>query len=158
MDKLGSVEDYYEQLRYDVFSFLHVTPRHNVATIHHVNFYDLVVVGKPGDCRQKANRLNTKQLMQLSSKGLLYRVNEVLSEYIPLDEFLLEKSQVEGLRKLIFFGMFKECRCFSAWRNLARSIRVQKARRVMSQSACFSTEPFVKASLIIGRALQELGQ
>ena len=150
-----TIEDIYQQSG-KKGSFLHVTPKYNVTAVHHRNFYDLVVVANPGESRE-TSKLDPTQLMQLSHRGLLYKV-DLASEYIPLDEFLMEKKQLEGLRKLVFFGMFKESRCFNAWRAMARSNRIRRARTSISQSAGFSTDPFVKASLIIGSALHELGQ
>ena len=134
--------------------FVHVTPRYNVETVHHNNFYDLVIATV-----SSRKTLHSTQKYQLSRTGLLY--TEIgrdgnTSVLIPLREIMEEKAQLLVLRQLTFFGRFKEGKSFRAWRSLARKGRVQRSREMIKMSAAFAFAPLVKASLLITEELHKL--
>ena len=135
--------------------FVHVTPRYNLEKVKHNDFYDLVAV------HMKAG-MSPCEIFQLSRNGLLYTEagGDISSlsgaVLIPLSEITGEKTQLRALRKLAFFGMFKETKCFRAWRSLARKYRVQRSRETIKTSAAFASAPLVKASLLISDELHKL--
>jgi hypothetical protein len=54
---------------------------------------------------------------------------ESAGELVSITQFMLEKSQLEYLRTGRFFGCFKECKAFNAWRYYARHSAVVKANQ-----------------------------
>lgn len=124
--------------------FLHVTSRYNLEFVAKDNFYDLVILDRPGnpksgfiwtsshDTRVQQKVLDPSKVMQLSLYGLVtytrkfysdswQRSEEVeLSELMSIHDFILQRSQVDFLRTGRFFHYFKEIKAFTAWRNYAR--------------------------------------
>lgn len=124
--------------------FLHVTSRYNLEFVAKDNFYDLVILDRPGnpksgfvwtashDSRVQQKVLDPSKVMQLSLYGLVtyarkfysdswQRSEEVeLSELMSVHDFILQRSQVDFLRTGRFFNYFKEIKVFTAWRNYAR--------------------------------------
>jgi len=124
--------------------FLHVTSRYNLEFVAKENFYDLVILDRPGnpksgfvwtashDTRVQQKVLDPSKVMQLSLYGLVtytrkfysdswQRSEEVeLSELMSIHDFILQRSQVDFLRTGRFFHYFKEIKAFTAWRNYAR--------------------------------------
>eukprot|EP01038_Epipyxis_sp_PR26KG_P006877 gene6877-9419_t len=114
--------------------FVHVTPRYNVEDIKRPNFYDLVILERPGDpstglvwkrfsatnSKESAKQLSSYQLMQLSLQGLLCNPEHEIIDLIPLKDFIIQKKQVDYLRTGRFFARFHELKYFYLWRRYAK--------------------------------------
>ena len=83
-------------------TFLHVTPRYNLESISKMNFYDLVVLSKPGDpspgyvwasrtvARKDSRLLSPHQLFTISKVGLIFPAlhDGDTNGIIKIDDFL----------------------------------------------------------------------
>jgi len=143
-------------------SFVHATPRHNVEKVRRENFYDLVILEKPGkpqsDLVWIPRYKNTQSLQehvlppmkvfQLSLHGVLVpREDEIGGELISLRDFMLQRSQVEFLRTGRFFGCFTELKAFTGWKNYSRSRVVSRMRRKLLKETFFSDVELVNCVL-----------
>ena len=158
--------------------FVHVTPRFNVEDVPCSNFYDLVVLERPGHptsgmvwmsgaerMRIKAmghgdaseHLLEPMQVMQLSLHGLLMGLDEGHSAgLLSLRDFMLQRSQLEFLRTGRFFGCFKELKAFTAWKHFTRYHAMHKMKCRLMKSTFFSERELVKCVLLISDTAYEL--
>lgn len=151
--------------------FVHVTPRYNVEKVRRENFYDLVVLEKPGNpqselvwiprykktAQLQQLALDPLQVMQLSLHGLLVgHEGENNGELISLRDFMLQRSQVEFLRTGRFFGCFPELKCFTAWRNYSRGRVVSRMRRKLLRETFFSDNELVTCVVHTNNMVHEL--
>lgn len=134
-------------------SFLHVCPRHAVQKILRTNFYDVVVLEKPGE--RDASRSQRQGgvhnmvpadkrhlLMKLSLRGLLCLDDAgVHDELLPLYEFLQERDQCYRIRHLRTFRMFCEIKALSAWQAYTRQCRWSRVHQQLSQCSIFRDTP-----------------
>lgn len=141
-------------------SYLHVTSRYNLETVLKPNFYDIVILEKPGQNSSGFtwNKHGVKdqkvlkgcQLMQLSFEGLLVTNNDGSDgEMIPLARFFKERSILAKLKKLLFFGLFIEYKIFISWRNLIRSSKYIRCKKSLFESSYLLYKPLVTAQLIV---------
>jgi hypothetical protein len=152
--------------------FVHVACRSNIERVLRENFYDFVILERPGHphsghvwtrhigdlsgSRQK-DVLPRHEVMQLSMHGLLVTDEQHHStELITLEQLLLEKEQFEFLRTGNFFGMFKELKAFSAWKKYTHHNYVQRMKKIMSKSTIFSEFESVEALLLVIRTSYEI--
>lgn len=139
-------------------SFVHVTPRFNVQEISRPNFYDLVVLERPGHphsgyvwSREHAKYANNHHvlpkhmIMQLSLHGLLVASEEGGTELIPITTYLYEKQQFEAIRKRRFFGLFREFKVFKAWRRYTQHTCVSRMKAALLKDSYFSDTELIKA-------------
>lgn len=143
--------------------FVHVTSRCNIESVNRENFYDLVVLERPGNPSTgyvwKRNHghyavgrktLPPHQVMQLSLEGLLITsFDEGQPELIPIREFMKEKEQLEFLRTGRFFGLFKELKVFSAWKRFTNHHYVNRIKKTLLKDSFFSDVELVEALQIV---------
>lgn len=150
--------------------FVHVTCRSNIEKVFRQNFYDLVALEQPGNPHSgyvwtrdvgkyafNKHVLPRHQVMQLSLNGLLI-TNEIdeQPEIIPLEEFFLEKDQMEFLRTGSFFGYFKELKTFSAWKSFTHHNYVQRMKALLLKNTFFSDAELVMANHLVIKTVYEL--
>lgn len=150
--------------------FVHVTCRSNIEKVFRENFYDIVALERPGhpnsgyvwsrDVGKYAfnnHVLPRHKVMQLSLNGLLI-TNEIdeQPEIIPLEEFFLERDQMEFLRTGSFFGYFKELKAFSAWKTFTQHSYVQRMKKLLLKNTFFSDMELVRANQLVIRTVYEL--
>jgi hypothetical protein len=153
-----------------VHGFLHVTPRFNVESVQHHNWYDLVILEVPGNCktgivwRKKFSsrgqhgadaadtfQLERHQVVQLSLDGaLIYgeptdNPDDRDSELLPLADLVQEKAMAEAVRKLRFFKYYREYRSFLLLKNFTRRSRMERVKMRLSTHSVFSHIPLVHA-------------
>jgi hypothetical protein len=140
--------------------FLHVTSRFNLETVLKPNFYDLIILEKPGQNSsghtwnkngiKESKVLKGCELMQLSFEGLLVTNNDgIEGEMIPLAIFIKERSILAKLKKLLFFGKFIEYKTFNSWKKLIRSSKYIRRKNSLFESSYLLYKPLVKAQLIV---------
>lgn len=141
--------------------FLHVTSRYHVERVTRTNFYDLVILERPGypgsgyvwSRDHKKYRTHTHDVlpphhvMQLSLQGLLVTSEDERiepSELIFIQEFIMEKEQLEFLRSGRFFGLFKELKAFRAWKLYTQHSYVSRMKRILQKQTFFSDQELIQ--------------
>lgn len=155
---LAELQDYLS-----VHGFLHVTPRFNIEPVKRMDWYDLVILEVPGNCktgmvyRKKIGNssetfpLERHQVVQLSLDGALVYGEPTLnpddrdSELLPLKDLIKEKAMAEAVRKLKFFKYYREARTFLFLKNAMKKARLQRMRNRLTTHSIFSHVPLIIA-------------
>jgi hypothetical protein len=152
--------------------FIHVAPKHYVNHAYRYNLYDIVALDKPGNpksgyvwTRDPAkyssfhhSTLPKDHIMQFSLNGLLMTNAQTKEEndVIPLKQFLVEKEQVEFLHTGRFFGLFKELKAFTGWKNFTLHSFVSKMKKQLLTHTFFSDTELISAILTINNITYEI--
>jgi hypothetical protein len=146
----------------DTVHFLHCVSRHHVDPKARTNFYDLYFLQKPGHPKSdgvwsRNNRFDYKKqgafpgrLMQLSLSGLVMDDDttsdpvSIEGTFIPLDQFLHEKEVTERLLEMSFFGNFRQCKVFVAWKLYARKRAFNRNLRNLRENSLFTDKPIIE--------------
>ncbi|RYH31701.1 hypothetical protein EON65_02070 [archaeon] len=156
----------------DESTFVHVTSRYNIEYVPKPDFYDLVVLERPGQPKSGYvwTRDNPKYtpdyhvlpapcIMQLSLKGLLVTNEDnghLRSEMITLPAFFHEKANFDQLRKLRFFGFFRELRVFKAWHVYTQHVYINRMRDILMKDSYFSDNELMKMQGQIAKITYEM--
>lgn len=141
--------------------FIHVTSRHNIERLKKRDFYDMVLLERPGAPKSGYvwNRMNSKQknaldhdkIMQLSIDGLLINTESEAgaSELISLPQLMYDRGVFYKIRAKKFFGYFAEGKYFTAWRRMVRRVGINRAKTKVFEKSFYSSSPLVTVYLNI---------